>query len=749
MPDGDAPGNERDRRLVHRLLMPRTIRHRLMRILLVSVTLALVLLGIIIVGRHSDYSQADDTEKAVSLALTVQDLIRELQQERGLTYDEPPVTTSILRQRTNTDRALAELNKAVAAEDTPGAREVRDALDRLTAVISTRWNVDTDRADRSSTGQWYTAAIAALNEVEPGMDQARDPELRKGLRALSALSAANEATAQEREFLTSVFDAGHFRAGEYIRFTEIRAARLAGIAAFRDDATMARRIQLDTSLESQAAEQAAAAERVATSSVADRLAYRIDPAVWRTQMTSVLDQMWAVQRALGEDLRQGARELRTDAAGGLVAFLFLALLAIGLEIALVVGCLRSIVRPLAALTAQAHDVATRRLPSSAAALHAPGADQLNPPEPVRAPARAATEIASAAHALDRVQSTAFELAGKQALLRRNTTESLANLGRRNQHLVHRQLGFISELEHAELDPKALANLFELDHMATRMRRNAESLLVLAGKPSPRRSAEPLAITDVIRAGISEVADYRRVSLRGVDDVHVTGAMVGELAHLLAELIDNALSFSAPLLPVEIHGERTGVRYALSVVDHGPGMSPAQLATANARLRGTEDFTVAPTQFLGHHVAGRLARRLGVEAELTQSPTSGITAQLLLPETMLADPSAPRPESDTDHAGQSHGPAPETDIPAGNSSTAIIATTPDAQQEHLAAGPAIAQIPHNGLVKRTHERQSGESRPGFRTVENRSPDEIRTILKKVRSTLRNNTADDTTDKDTSR
>ncbi|WP_051796589.1 nitrate- and nitrite sensing domain-containing protein [Kibdelosporangium aridum] len=780
MSDGDAPGGEGDRRLVYRLLAPRTIRYRLVRILLVSVALVLVLLGLIIVGRYSDYAEAEDTEKAVSLALAVQSLAQELQRERDVTYGKPDGATgrsdgatgrsdgesrftpsiesieSIGRQRKNTDRALAELHTAVAAGDSRAAGGVRGALGRLDAVLSTRRNVDAGLAGRSATFEWYTAGIAALNEVEPGMGQARDAELREGLRALSALGAATQATAQERGFLAGVFAAGRFRAGEYIRFTEIRAVKLAGLAAFRHDATLARRAQLEASLESQSAVQAAAAERAAISSPVGPIAHPVDPVGWWAQMTSVVDQMWHVQRALGEDLRQRARDLRTDAASGLMVFLLLAVFAVGLQIALVVGCLRSIVRPLAALAAQAHDIATRRLPAAAAAWHAPGADAPTPPQPVRAPTRAATEIASAARAVDRVQSTAFALAGEQALVRRTTTESLANLGRRNQDLVCRQLGLISEFERHEPNPTALAKLFELDHLATRMRRNTESLLVLAGEPSPPCGAQPLAITDVIRAGISGVEDYRRVALRQIDEAHVTGPVVGALAHLLAELIDNALSFSPPHLEVEIHGARAGVRYALTVVDHGAGMPHEQLATANARLRGEQDVTVTPTQSVGHHVAGRLAHQLGVEVELTQTPVSGITAQLLLPQTMLADPPAARPEHDNKQTGQHRRPATQTSTPADTSSATGTATTPDAPHEHLAAGPAITQIPRNNPVKRTPKRHTGDSRPAparpapsSRTMDNRSPDETHPTPQKARTALQNNTTDNhTTTKDES-
>ncbi|HEX4222796.1 MAG TPA: ATP-binding protein, partial [Pseudonocardiaceae bacterium] len=230
------------------------------------------------------------------------------------------------------------------------------------------------------------------------------------------------------------------------------------------------------------------------------------------------------------------------------------------------------------------------------------------------------------------------LASQQALIRHNTTASLANLGRRNQNLVRRQLSLISKFEQEELDPSALGNMFELDHLATRMRRNAESLLVLVGETSPRPSAQPLPVADVIRAALSEVEDYRRVVLRRVDDALINGPVVTEVAHMLAELVENGLMFSPPDVEVEIYGRRTGDRYLLVVVDYGVGMSAADLAKARARLRDEENFLVAPTRFLGHYVVGRLAKQLNIAVELGDSPVTGITARMLLPAELIIEPS---------------------------------------------------------------------------------------------------------------
>ncbi|MEV4239027.1 nitrate- and nitrite sensing domain-containing protein [Nocardia sp. NPDC049737] len=619
-------------------MRPRTIRGQLARILVVSLVLVLGLLGVTVAREVKAFRESGDTVHAVSLALAVQDLVQQAQRERGLSNGllggDIRLVQTVADQRADTDRAMRALEEA-AAGNTPGATQVRSALGQFDALDATRAQVDARRTSRQAAFQFYTDGISALNRLTLGLDQARDAEVRHGLQALYALGEAKEQTAKERGFLNGVFAADEFRNGEYVEFLDIRAAKMAGLTAFARDATAAQQAQLDTALRSENAVKAGESERIAIASSAGPLVRSVDSSTWWAQMTAVIDEQRTVQQGVGDDVQRRAQALRRDAFLTLGGFLLAALIAIAAEVVLVFASVRAIVRPLAELAAAADDVANHRLPEVIAAWQASDDTHPDPPAPVRTPRGASAEIAAVAGALDGVQTTAFELASQQALVRRNTTESMANLARRNQNLVRRQLGLISEFEREELDPKALSNLFELDHLATRMRRNAESLLVLVGSASPRRWAEPIALTDVIRAGLSEVDDYRRVVLRRVDDIAITGAVVSDLAHMLAELIENGLAFSPPDMEVEIYGRKLPTGYLLAVVDHGVGMPVDQLAEANARLRGETDFIVASTRYLGHYVVGRLARRLGIDVELNVSPVSGIVARLLLPAGIIA------------------------------------------------------------------------------------------------------------------
>ena len=297
---------------------------------------------------------------------------------------------------------------------------------------------------------------------------------------------------------------------------------------------------------------------------------------------------------------------------------------------------RSITRPLSALTWQARDMANRRLPTAVAEIvDTPlGVDVVLPEVP---PVSVGTrdEIADVAAALSSVQYSALDLALEQAILRRNIADSFVNLGRRSQSLLDRQLEFITGLESEETDPDVLAALYRLDHLATRMRRNAESLLVLAGVDPSRHRTTPVRVHDVIRAALGEVEDYGRVTIRAVDSVIILGSAVSDVVHLLAELVENALSFSSPDQTVEVQGRARAGGYIITVLDAGLGMLPDDVALANRRLAGAEAFTIAPSKYLGHYVAGHLAARHDIELTLHGTPGYGITAAVVLPSSVLA------------------------------------------------------------------------------------------------------------------
>ena len=221
--------------------------------------------------------------------------------------------------------------------------------------------------------------------------------------------------------------------------------------------------------------------------------------------------------------------------------------------------------------------------------------------------------------------------------RKFTSEMLVNLARRNQSMLYRQLDIINELENREQDPDALADLFKLDHLATRVRRNAESLLVLAGQQAPRTWSEPVPLRDVIRAAIAETEDLDRVVFAVDDRIAVSGTAIADLTHLLAELTENAVRFSPPATAVTIRvrpNRRDEGGHLLTVEDWGVGMPADDLAEANQLLAHPGDLDLAVAQRLGFHVVARLATRHGIAVSLTATPGSGITAVVVLPASLF-------------------------------------------------------------------------------------------------------------------
>jgi len=283
-------------------------------------------------------------------------------------------------------------------------------------------------------------------------------------------------------------------------------------------------------------------------------------------------------------------------------------------------------RPLSVI---ANEAAVKRLgfASNADAIgkirHTPGDA---PPELPAVEVRSRDELRDLADALSSMQNSAVELAFDQHRAERAAADILVNLGRRNQSLLKRTLGYITELEGEESDPDVLARLFRLDHATTRIRRNAESMLVIAGAAQTRTWSRPVPVTEVVRAALSEIEDYVRVDPHHIEDVALTGASVADVVHLIAELLENATHFSPPNSRVVVVGQRLPDGYRLRVVDGGVGMTATELAAANARITQAADER-GDSPLLGLYVVGRLSARHGIAVELEPSAGVGITATI--------------------------------------------------------------------------------------------------------------------------
>jgi signal transduction histidine kinase len=324
------------------------------------------------------------------------------------------------------------------------------------------------------------------------------------------------------------------------------------------------------------------------------------------------------------------RSANSRAAADSLAVLLVLVLAAGLSLLVA----RSMLRPLRLLEASAKDVAQNRLPGVVAKLQrstGEAPDLSHELEPVRVPSR--DEVGEVAAAFNAVNQVAVRVAAEQAALRLSIGDIFLNLARRSQALIDRQLELIDELE-AEADSKTLSSLFQLDHLATRMRRNAENLIVLSGAEPPRRWTEPIPLGEVARGAIAEVEDYQRVALVPMEDVAVPGHAVEDIIHLLSELIENATSFSPPGTVVRVGGQPAASGYVVEVEDRGLGMSDEELQEVNERLANPPTIDFAVSRMLGLFVVGRLARRYSIRVQLRHSSYGGITALVMLPSSVV-------------------------------------------------------------------------------------------------------------------
>ncbi|KQX63260.1 HAMP domain-containing sensor histidine kinase [Streptomyces sp. Root1310] len=369
--------------------------------------------------------------------------------------------------------------------------------------------------------------------------------------------------------------------------------------------------------------------------------------------------------------------------------LSLALFSFALWIAFSILVRRSVVRPVLALTGAAQevaDVAGREL----ARVADDDAEESGPPRLRELPVTADDEIGELAEAFNNVQTTAAALLERQVLSRRNVAEMFGNVGRRVSNLTTRQLALIDAVERGETDPALLERLYSIDHIAVRLRRNADSLMLLAGIRETVLDAGPTELTNVVRAALGQIEGFQRVQLRAATEALVEPDIIGDLTLMIAELLENAVSFSPEGSPVEVVVGADADGASITVADHGLGMSAERLAEENSRLVRRERLDVVPTKVLGLFVVGALARRWDVDVTLSRTPGGGVTAEVMIPSTLLLTMSELGPVGRPAHTGTSPataalaapsapaaGPSPSSSIPSAVPSWATNEDDPTA------------------------------------------------------------------------
>jgi signal transduction histidine kinase len=358
-------------------------------------------------------------------------------------------------------------------------------------------------------------------------------------------------------------------------------------------------------------------------------------ATWDLGMGDDLTAMQHAETVISNDIVSRAGQLHSSAQRSALTFGLITLVVLLVVLVAALAVARSLVRPLRRLRAGALDIASTQLPERVRLLtESPDAAASMAVAPINVVS--GDEIGEVARAFDQVHAEAVRLAGEQALLRSTFNAMFVNLSRRSQSLNERLARMIDNLEQTEADPDRLGSLFSMDHLVTRMRRNSENLLLLAGHESPRKWSEPVPLSDVVRAATSEIEQYNRVRLNIPAGIAVIGPAVSDVAHLLAELVENATIFSSKETDVQVSmQELSSGGVLIEVGDQGIGVSEARLTDMNWRLDNPPTIDVSVSRHMGLFAVARLAERHRVRVRLRPAQPQGLSALVWLPDSIVA------------------------------------------------------------------------------------------------------------------
>ncbi|MBO3744430.1 nitrate- and nitrite sensing domain-containing protein [Streptosporangiaceae bacterium NEAU-GS5] len=664
----EAPGQEPSAGSALRLRNWR-VRSRLIALILVPTLAALLLGGIRVVSSINTAGEFQRLNELAQLVGRVGGLTHELESERDRTawwaaIARPDKGMNAVTQQVNrTDGAATGVRElATPLRDELGGRagqEIENILGKLGGLEQLRKQAIQETLLPSAILNQYTLVIDDLLSLQDELGKnTQDEELGTLAVSLSALSHAKEAASIQRGLLATVIPAGTFEQTQLQTFLGAVSEQNAQLALFRKNATSAQRTTYDENVTGRKVDQAEflrtlALDRANAGFPLNNLdeTKADDAREWFEAASQPIDKMRDVETSIASGITARSDLLRSDeqTRAWLVAGAVVALLAAVLVIT--TGVARSLVRPLRRLRSEALEVAGHRLPDTVQRLRETG-DLADTPPIIPIGVVSRDEVGEVARAFDEVHREAVRLAGDEARLRSNINAMFVNLSRRSQTLVERQLSLIEGLEQGEQDEHRLGNLFKLDHLATRMRRNSENLLVLAGQEPARRWGQPVPVVDVVRAALSEVENYERVQLAVQPGVAVLGQSVNDVVHLVAELVENAISFSPRETRVGVTSNRIdGGGLMVAVSDQGIGMTSDELAGANYRLANPPVVDVSVSRRMGLFVVGRLALRHGIRVQLRQQDTGGLTAMVLLPDSLLSQagpafpgvPGMPQPE----------------------------------------------------------------------------------------------------------
>ncbi|SNT47683.1 Histidine kinase-, DNA gyrase B-, and HSP90-like ATPase [Streptosporangium subroseum] len=619
----------------------RTIRFKLYALLSLPIVALVALWAFVtgyVVGDFFELRQASTLYEQVSAPATA--LAIEVQQERRFSAIQLSSATDqvdgLPEARGRTDKAVTEFVRHTTALETTSVldpalgaaiSEVSLQAEKLRTI---RGDVDGRTVNRLQAVEAFSDITDAVYRLQDQVVTVSEIGLYQQAVGLQRISHAQDLLSRENALISGATLAGQLTHAEYEAIEVLAPNRRLllseGVAALDDELSG----PFKTLVVSPGYRGLVALEV----EIVEESKLPFDKRAWQPiadAFSSTTDKFLTSRGALLNE--------RTDAtAGGIIAQI---IIAGGLGLAAILGAVilsaklgRRLAEELGHLRMTALELAEVRLPQVVERLRRGESVDVKADAPPIPTTGTTLEITDVARAFSTVQSTAVEAAVGEARLRHGFNRVFRNLARRNQSLVHRQLTQLDSMQRKTSEPEVLEDLYRLDHLTTRMRRQSEGLIILSGATAGRTWRNPVPLLDVVRAAVAEVEDYKRINVLPMPDAKLTGTATADVTHLLAELLENATVFSPPTTPVSVRGGIAGRGFVVEVEDRGLGLQVRECEAINERLASPPAFDVADSEQLGLFVVSQLAARHGIKVTLNRSPFGGTTAVVFIPQTVL-------------------------------------------------------------------------------------------------------------------
>src|SRR5579862_8696972 len=623
---------------------------RLIAVIVLALLMGLVFGGLQIASAADSASRFGGVSQLADLGQQVTGLVQAMEDERDRTTGLLPITSAAdlngVYGATTAAAARVQSLAAAIGGSFPANIQSRVAtvLSDITHLHALRISAQASESALAVIVDYrspITDMIALNDQIAQGTS---DASLVNDVQTLDSLSLAKDQAAQQRAILYNAFNQQLFANGELQALLTAQSEELTDLTAFDTTATPAEQGTYNdfvNNVYGTAVNQAENIELyVVGTGVPDigggalNISAAEAPGAWYSAQSAKVDAMQQTELDVARNIVARAKSLQGSAESSAVVTAIVTAIILLLVLLATVAVARSLVGPLRRLREGALNVATVELPERVRLLgeaQDPSISLAVAPIDVLS----TDEIGQVARAFDQVHSEAIRLASDEASLRNSLNAMFVNLSRRSQSLIERLVRMIDSLEQNEGDPDRLSNLFAMDHLVTRMRRNSENLLLLAGHDSARKWSEPVSLADVTRAAVSEIEQYGRVTLKIQPGISVTGAAVSDIVHLLAEVIENATIFSAKDTPVHVAAQGlTSGGVLVEVSDSGVGVPEARLAELNWRLDNPPVMDVSVSRHMGLFAVARLAERHGVRVRLRPRSPHGLTALVWLPDNVI-------------------------------------------------------------------------------------------------------------------